>query len=271
MRNNVFFDDQDVFMSDALILTEKNGAVFVITLNRPNAMNALCTPLMQALKDALQQAQQDDTIKVLVIMGSEKAFAAGADIAEMKEKTYIEAYKENYITNAWEALATCRKPVIAAVRGFALGGGAELTMMCDIVLASPTAKFGQPEVNLGILPGAGATQRLGKSVGKAKAMDWCLTGRMISAEEAERAGLVSQILPEETFVDDVMKVAQTLAKKSLPSLMMIKEAVLASFETPLAQGITFERRLFHAVFATHDQKEGMAAFLEKRKPEFKDA
>jgi enoyl-CoA hydratase len=257
-------------MTEPLLLTEQNGAVFVITLNRPQAMNALSTPLMRALKDALHQAEADDGIKVLVILGSEKAFAAGADIAEMKDKTYIEAYKENYITNAWEALANFRKPVIAGVRGFALGGGAELTMMCDIVLASPSAKFGQPEVNLGILPGAGATQRLGKSVGKAKAMDWCLSGRMVSAEEAERAGLVSQILPEETFADDVMKIAQTLAKKSLPSLMMIKESVLASFETPLAQGIAFERRLFHAVFATHDQKEGMAAFLEKRKPDFKD-
>jgi enoyl-CoA hydratase len=257
-------------MTEPLLLTEQNGAVFVITLNRPQAMNALNTPLMRALKDALHKAEADDAIKVLVILGSEKAFAAGADIAEMKDKTYIEAYKENYITNAWEALANFRKPVIAGVRGFALGGGAELTMMCDIVLASPSAKFGQPEVNLGILPGAGATQRLGKSVGKAKAMDWCLSGRMVSAEEAERAGLVSQILPEETFADDVMKIAQTLAKKSLPSLMMIKESVLASFETPLAQGIAFERRLFHAVFATHDQKEGMAAFLEKRKPDFKD-
>jgi enoyl-CoA hydratase len=257
-------------MTEPLLLTEQNGAVFVITLNRPQAMNALNTPLMRALKDALHQAEADDGIKVLVILGSEKAFAAGADIAEMKDKTYIEAYKENYITNAWEALANFRKPVIAGVRGFALGGGAELTMMCDIVLASPSAKFGQPEVNLGILPGAGATQRLGKSVGKAKAMDWCLSGRMVSAEEAERAGLVSQILPEETFAEDVLKIAQTLAKKSLPSLMMIKESVLASFETPLAQGIAFERRLFHAVFATHDQKEGMAAFLEKRKPDFKD-
>ena len=254
----------------SLINTEIDDHVFIIILNRPQAMNALCTPLMQQLKHALINAEADDNIKVIVIFGSDKAFAAGADISEMKDKNYSEVYKDNYITKEWEALTTCRKPVIAAVRGFALGGGNELAMMCDIILASPSAKFGQPEVNLGILPGAGGTQRLGKSVGKAKAMDWCLSGRMITAEEAERAGLISQILPEETFIEDTMKIAHNLAKKSLPSLMMIKEAVLTSFETPLSQGITFERRMFHAVFATSDQKEGMTAFLEKRKPVFTD-
>ncbi len=251
------------------ILVETRGRVGIVRLNRPKALNALCDALIRDLGQALDAFEADPNIGAVVLTGSEKAFAAGADIKEMKDKTYIDAYLQDFITVGWERVTTCRKPVIAAVAGFALGGGNEVAMMCDFIIAADNAKFGQPEINLGVMPGSGGTQRLTRFVGKSKAMDLCLTGRMMDAAEAERCGLVSRVVPAAQLMDEAIKAAETIAAKSLPAAMMVKEAVNRAFETTLAEGIRFERRLFHAAFAMEDQKEGMAAFVEKRQPNFK--
>lgn len=243
--------------------------VGVITLNRPKALNALNSDLIKELGHALDIYEEDDEIGVVVVTGSEKAFAAGADIKEMSEKTYMDAYLEDFITNGWERITKFRKPIIAAVAGYALGGGCELAMMCDFIIAADNAKFGQPEITLGIIPGAGGTQRLTRAVGKAKAMEMCLTSRQIDAEEAERSGLVSRVVPLDNLMDEAMKTASKIAKLSRPIVMMAKECVNRSFETNLTEGVLFERRTFHSTFATEDQKEGMSAFIDKRQPEFK--
>jgi enoyl-CoA hydratase len=255
-------------MSYEFIIAETREAVGFIRLNRPKAYNALNVGLVTELKAALDAFEADPGIGCIVITGNEKAFAAGADIKEMKDKTFVECYNEDFITSTWERIPTCRKPVIAAVAGLALGGGCEFAMMCDFIIAADNAKFGQPEINLATMPGAGGTQRLTRAVGKAKAMELCLTGRMMDAAEAERAGLVSRVVPAAELEAEVMKTAEEIAKKSLPAVMMAKEAVNRAFETTLAEGIRFERRMFHATFATADQKEGMAAFAEKRAPNF---
>jgi enoyl-CoA hydratase len=257
-------------MSYRNIIVKTEGAVGVITLNRPDALNALNSALMDELSAALDTFEADAAIRCIVITGSEKAFAAGADIKEMQSKSYIDAYKEDFITRNWERTASVRKPVIAAVAGFALGGGCELAMMCDFIIAADNAKFGQPEINLGIGPGAGGTQRLTRLAGKAKAMDMCLTGRMIDAAEAERCGLAARVVPLAELMPETMKAANKIASVSLPAAMMVKECVNRALETTLAEGIRFERRVFHAMFATEDQKEGMAAFAEKRKAAFRD-
>jgi enoyl-CoA hydratase len=254
----------------ANILVERRGAVGIITLNRPQALNALNAALISEMGIAFDDLEGDPAIGAIVLTGSEKAFAAGADIKEMADKTYMQAYREDFITLGWERVGQCRKPVIAAVAGFALGGGCEVAMMCDIVIAAENARFGQPEINLGTMPGAGGTQRLPRFIGKAKAMDLCLTGRMMDAAEAERAGLVSRIVPPEQLLDEALAVAERIAAMSQPIAMMAKEAVNRAFETTLAEGVRFERRLFHSTFATEDQKEGMAAFVAKRKPAFKN-
>lgn len=256
-------------MSYENILIEKRGAVGLVTLNRPKALNALSSAVMSELTRALDEFETDDGIGAVVLTGSEKAFAAGADIKEMQDKDYMEVYLSDFITSGWERLTTCRKPVVAAVAGYALGGGCELAMMCDVIIAAENAKFGQPEITLGIMPGAGATQRLTRWMGKSKAMEMCLTGRMMDAQEAERAGLVSRVVSTPELVDEAVKTAQKIAEFSRPIAMMIKESVNRAYETTLAEGIRFERRLFHSTFATEDQKEGMAAFVEKRKPTFK--
>jgi enoyl-CoA hydratase len=250
------------------LLTEIRGRVGLITLHRPQALNALNSALIAELNTVLNQYEADENIGAIVITGSEKAFAAGADIKEMQSKTYMEVYKGDFI-GSWERVATCRKPVIAAVAGFALGGGCEMAMMCDFIICADNAKFGQPEINLGVMPGAGGTQRLTRFVGKSKAMDMCLSGRMMDAAEAERAGLVSRVVPLADLMTEAMKAADVIAAKSLPIVMMTKESVNRSYESTLADGIRFERRVFHSMFATEDQKEGMAAFAEKRKPVFK--
>ena len=252
------------------ILVERRGAVGIVTLNRPAALNALNAALIAELAAALDDLERDETIGAIVVTGNEKAFAAGADVKEMVSKTYPETYCEDFITSGWERIAQCRKPVIAAVAGFALGGGCEIAMMCDIVIAADTARFGQPEINLGTIPGAGGTQRLTRFVGKAKAMDLCLTGRMMDAAEAERAGLVSRIVPAAELLSEAVKIAERVAAMSRPIAMMVKEAVNRTYETTLAEGVRFERRLFHSTFATEDQKEGMAAFIDKRKPSFRN-
>ena len=257
-------------MSYEFITVEMKARVGVITLNRPKQMNALNAKLMQELGRALRAFDADAGVGAIVIAGNEKAFAAGADIAAMKDFSYMDAYLGDYITRDWEDILSIRKPVIAAVAGYALGGGNEVAMMCDIVIAADNAKFGQPEVNLGALPGSGGTQRLPRAVGKAKAMDLCLTARMMDAQEAERAGLVSRVVPPDKLMDEALAVAQKIAGYSLPVVMMIKEAVNRTYETTLSEGVLFERRLFHSSFALEDQKEGMAAFLEKRKPTFKN-
>jgi enoyl-CoA hydratase len=256
-------------MSYEYILTETRGRVALITLNRPKQLNALAPKLMQELGAALYAFDADDGVGAIVITGSEKAFAAGADIGVMKDFDFQHAFKTNYITRDWEHLRNVRKPVIGAVAGYALGGGCELAMMCDIVIAAESAKFGQPEITLGILPGSGGTQRLPRAVGKAKAMDLCLTARMMDAQEAERAGLVSRVVPNDKLLEEAMAAAEKIAAQSLPATMMIKEAVNRAYESTLSEGVLFERRLFHAAFALDDQKEGMAAFVEKRKPAFK--
>ena len=253
------------------ILVETRGAVGLIRLNRPAALNALCDALVREMGQALDGFEADPAIGAVVLTGSDKAFAAGADIKEMKDRSFVDVYLSDFITVGWERVTKCRKPVIAAVAGFALGGGCELAMMCDFIIAADTAKFGQPEINLGIMPGAGGTQRLTRFVGKSKAMDMCLTGRMMDAAEAERSGLVSRIVPADKLVDEALKAAETIVAKSRPSVLMIKEAVNRSYETTLAEGVRFERRLFHATFATDDQKEGMDAFVAKRKPSFKNS
>jgi len=257
-------------MSYDLIKVEHKGRVGLITLNRPKQLNALNPQLMQELGVALQGFDAHDDVGAIVITGNDKAFAAGADIGVMKDYSYMDAFKADYITRDWEHIRRIRKPVIAAVSGYALGGGNELAMMCDIVIAAENARFGQPEINLGIMPGAGGTQRLPRAVGKAKAMDLCLTARMMDAQEAERAGLVSRIVPLDKLMEEAMAVAEKIAGYSLPVVMMIKESINRAYESSLAEGVLFERRLFHSQFALADQKEGMAAFLEKRKPGFKN-
>lgn len=250
------------------LLTRTEGPVGIITLNRPKQLNALNDRLMDELGAALKAFDADDAIGCIVLTGSEKAFAAGADIAAMAQYTFSDVYRSEYITRNWEALRQVRKPVIAAVAGFALGGGCEVAMMCDIVIAAENAKFGQPEVKIGVIPGAGGTQRLPRAIGKAKAMDMALTGRMMDAAEAERAGLVSRVVPLDKVMDEALATALTIAAMPRLAVLAAKEAVNRAFEGPLADGLMFERRLFHAMFATQDQKEGMAAFLDKRTPNF---
>lgn len=252
------------------ILVDRHDNVGLITLHRPKALNALCGQLMDELTHAIEAFEKDQAIGCMVLTGSEKAFAAGADIKEMADKSYADVMREDFITANWEAAAKTRKPIIAAVAGYALGGGCELAMMCDFILAADTAKFGQPEINLGVIPGAGGTQRLTRFVGKSKAMEMCLTGRMMDAEEAERCGLVSRIIAADNLVDEALAVAQKIAEKSLPSVMIAKECVNVAFETTLREGVHYERRVFHSLFAFDDQKEGMAAFIEKRAPQFED-
>ena len=256
-------------MPYANILTETRGRVGLITLNRPKQLNALNDALMTELGDALLKFDADEAIGAIVLTGNDKAFAAGADIGAMVNWSYMDVYKSDYITRNWEALKRTRKPVIAAVAGFALGGGCEIALACDIVVAADTAKFGQPEIKIGAMPGAGGSQRLPRAVGKAKAMDIILTARMMDAQEAERAGLVSRVVPADKLLDEALAVANAICEFSAPVVMMAKEAVNRAFETPLAEGILFERRMFHSLFATEDQKEGMRAFVEKRKPGFK--
>ena len=249
------------------ILVETRGKVGIVTLNRPKALNALNSELIAELNRALDGFEVDEKIGCVVLTGSSKAFAAGADIKEMSTLTYIDAYVGDFITT-WDRVSRNRKPIIAAVAGYALGGGCELAMMCDFILAADNAKFGQPEITLGVMPGAGGTQRLTRLVGKSKAMEMNLTGRLMDAEEAERAGLVSRIIPLDDLLEEAIKVATKIADFSLPSVMMTKESVNRAYETTLAEGVRFERRLFHAMFSTEDQKEGMAAFVEKRSPQF---
>ena len=256
-------------MAYETILTETRGKAGLITINRPDALNALNSVVIREITDALDAFDRDASIGAVVLTGSEKAFAAGADVKEMKDLSFPSAYLDDFVT-AWDAIPQHRKPQIAAVSGFALGGGCELAMMCDFILASDTAKFGQPEIRLGIMPGVGGSQRLTRAVGKAKAMEMCLTGRMMDANEAERAGLVSRIVPVADLVEEAVKTAQTIAGFSRQSVLMTKEAVNRAFESTLAEGIRFERRLFQSLFATQDQKEGMAAFVEKRPAAFKD-
>jgi enoyl-CoA hydratase len=251
------------------IIVETKGRVGVIRLNRPQALNALNRALITELMQAIAAFEADDDIGCMLITGSEKAFAAGADIKEMADKTFIEAYLENFCAD-WDGAARARKPIVAAVAGFALGGGCELAMQCDLIIAGDTAKFGQPEIKLGVIPGIGGTQRLTRAVGKAKAMDLILTGRMMDAAEAERSGLVARVVPAASLMDEAMKVADTIATMSLPSVLAAKESINAAFESSLAEGVRFERRIFHSLFATDDQKEGMKAFVEKRKPEWKN-
>jgi enoyl-CoA hydratase len=251
------------------IQIERHGKAGLVRLHRPEALNALNAKLMAELDDALSAFEADSEIGCVVLTGSDKAFAAGADIKEMREKGFADAFLEDFLAR-WDAVARTRKPIIAAVSGFALGGGCEVAMMCDFILASDTAQFGQPEIKLGVIPGAGGTQRLTRAVGKAKAMELCLTGRFMGAEEAERAGLVSRIVPAQDLVADAIKTAQAIAAMSLPAVLTAKDAINRAFETTLAEGVKFERRAFYALFATQDQKEGMAAFVEKRRPAFKN-
>ena len=252
------------------ILLERKGRVGVITLNRPKALNALNSQLMREVVAAVEELDADREIGAILLTGSERAFAAGADIKEMAPKTFSEVYAEDFFSE-WDRLSSARTPIIAAVSGYALGGGCELAMLCDFIIASDTAKFGQPEIKLGVIPGIGGSQRLTRAIGKAKAMDMCLTGRNMDAEEAERAGLVSRVVPADELLDVALDAATTIASMSLPAVIMAKEAVNRSFETTLAEGVRFERRVFHSTFATADQKEGMAAFVEKRTPDFKHA
>ncbi|MBU6506876.1 MAG: enoyl-CoA hydratase [Alphaproteobacteria bacterium] len=251
------------------ILVETRGAVGLITLNRPQALNALCDALIRELGQALDAFEADEAIGAIVLTGSDKAFAAGADIKEMQSLSFTDVYLGDFV-KSWERVTLCRKPVIAAVAGYALGGGCELAMMCDTIVCAESAKFGQPEINLGITPGAGGSQRLTRFVGKAKAMDMILTGRMMDAAEAERSGLVSRVVPAAKLVDEAVKMAAQIAALSRPAVLAAKEMINRAYETTLAEGVRFERRLFHALFATADQKEGMLAFVEKRKPNFRN-
>jgi enoyl-CoA hydratase len=252
------------------ILVRQEGAVAIVTLNRPKALNALNSELLAELVAALEGFDADDGVRAIVLTGSERAFAAGADIKEMAPQSYMDMFKTNFFAWAADRIAAVRKPIIAAVAGYALGGGCELAMLCDFIIAADTAKFGQPEITLGVMPGIGGTQRLTRFVGKSKAMEMCLTGRNMDAGEAERSGLVSRVVSAADLVAEALKAAQKIAEQSVPIVMMTKETVNRAYETTLAEGIRFERRLFHAMFATEDQKEGMAAFSEKRKPAFKD-
>lgn len=258
-------------MSEQLVLSSEQGKVGVLTLNRPKVLNALNNEIMQALSDALLAFEKNENIHVIVLTGSEKAFAAGADISAMQKWSYMDVYKSDYIGGFWETMKTSiRKPVIAAVSGYALGGGCELAMMCDLIYAAENAKFGQPEIKLGTIPGLGGTQRLTRAVGKAKAMDLVLSGRMMDAKEAESSGLVARVFPNENFLQEVVKAVEGMAQFSSPVLMMAKQCVNAAQETTLEQGLSYERRIFHATFALEDQKEGMSAFVEKRTPQFKN-
>ncbi len=260
-------------MSEPLILVEilpQPAKVALVRFNRPKVLNALNNALAIELETALQALDADPNVHVIVVTGSEKAFAAGADIAEMSSQSFATMFNQNYITAHWEAARNVRKPIIAAVSGYALGGGCEFAMMCDIIIAADTAKFGQPEITIGTIPGMGGTQRLPRAIGKAKAMEWCLTGRMVSAQEAEAAGLVARVVPAEKLLEEALATAAKIASHSLLSVMMLKETLNAAFETTLDQGLKFERRQFHASFSTSDQKEGMQAFLEKRKPAYKN-
>ncbi len=252
------------------IILETDGAAGIVTLNRPEALNAFSDLLMDELTDALIKLEADDDIGCIVITGSEKAFAAGADIKEMASKTYMEVFNEQFITRNWEETTRCRKPVIAAVAGYALGGGCELAMMADFIIAADNAKFGQPEITIGAMPGAGGTQRLARFIGKSKAMEMCLTGRMMDVQEAERCGLVSRIVPKGELRAEAIKTAKQIASYSRPIVMLTKDAVNRAFELPLTEGVRFERRVFHSIFGTEDQREGMAAFVEKRKPTFRN-
>jgi enoyl-CoA hydratase len=252
-----------------VVLTEIHGRVGLIRLNRPAALNALNNEVVDGIGRTIDAFEADEAIGAIVITGSEKAFAAGADIGFMKDFGYMDAYKPDFITRNWERIKTARKPVIAAVAGYALGGGCEIAMMCDLIYAAENAKFGQPEIKLGTLPGAGGTQRLPRAIGKAKAMDMCLTGRLMDAQEAERSGLVARIFPTDKLVEEAIAAAQIIASFSLPVVMMVKESVNRAYESSLSEGLVFERRTFHASFALEDQKEGMSAFAAKRKPDFK--
>ncbi|CAK9890270.1 MULTISPECIES: enoyl-CoA hydratase [Pseudomonas] len=256
-------------MSFETILLDIHGKVGLITLNRPQALNALNAQIVGEINQALDQLEADPNIGCVVLTGSAKAFAAGADIKEMADLRYPQIYVDDLFSDA-DRIANRRKPIIAAVSGFALGGGCELAMMCDFILAADNAKFGQPEINLGVLPGMGGTQRLTRAVGKAKAMELCLSGRLMGAEEAERSGLVARVVPQAELIEEALKVAATIASKSIPMTMMVKESVNRAFEVNLAEGVRFERRVFHAAFATEDQKEGMAAFIAKREAQFKN-
>jgi enoyl-CoA hydratase len=256
-------------MAYEMIVVETKGRVGLIRLDRPKALNALCAQLIRELEDAIATFEADPGIGCMILTGSDKAFAAGADIKEMSSKNYMDVYMADFITVGWECISKTRKPIIAAVAGFALGGGCEFAMMCDLIIAAENAKFGQPEINLGTIPGAGGTQRLPRFVGKSKAMDLCLTGRMMGAEEAERCGLVTRVVPLENLMEEAMKTANSIAAKSLPIAMICKESVNRAFETTLAEGVRFERRLFHSTFATEDKMEGMAAFVEKREASFR--
>lgn len=250
------------------IIAETRGNVALITLNRPAALNALNQALANELNDALDGYEANNDVACIVITGSEKAFAAGADIKEMVDKNYIDAYLDDFLGN-WDRVARCRKPVIAAVAGYALGGGCELAMMCDFIIAANTAKFGQPEIQIGVMPGAGGSQRLTRFIGKAKAMDMCLTGRMMDAEEAERSGLVSRVVEADDLVEEAMKIAEKISEFSPTAVMMTKECINRAYETTMSEGVRFERRLFHSMFGTEDQREGMTAFIEKRSANFK--
>lgn len=251
------------------ILVERFKNVACITLNRPEALNALNNKMMGELTKALKEIEADDDVRAIVLTGSEKAFAAGADIKEIASKTYMDVYQEDFITANWEEAAKCRKPIIAAVAGYALGGGCELAMMCDFILAADNAKFGQPEINIGVIPGAGGTQRLTRLIGKSKAMEMVLTGRFMDADEAERSGLVSRVVPADQLLEEAVNVAEKIASYSAPAVMMAKECVDTAYETTLDQGMRFERRVFHSLFSTEDQKEGMSAFIDKRSADFK--
>ncbi len=255
-------------MSAPMVKSEIRGRVGLLTLNRPEVLNALSNELITELAQAMRAFDADESVGVIVLTGSEKAFAAGADIAAMQSWSYTDVYKQDYLGHDWESLRRIRKPIIAAVAGYALGGGCELAMLCDFIIAADTARFGQPEITLGIIPGFGGTQRLPRAIGKAKAMDLILTGRPMKADEAEQVGLVARVVPAQALMEETMKVAEKIASMSLPSVIMAKENVNRAYEAPLNEGLLFERRNFHALFATEDQKEGMAAFLDKRSPNF---
>jgi enoyl-CoA hydratase len=256
-------------MSESLVKVEVRGRVGLLTLNRPKVLNALSNAVIAELADAMRAFDADENIGAMVLTGNEKAFAAGADISAMAQWSYMDVYKADYIAGDWDALRRISNPIIEAVAGYSLGGGCELAMVCDFIIAAENAKFGQPEINLGVIPGYGGTQRLPRAVGKAKAMDLVLTGRMMDVAEAERAGLVARVVPVERLLEEAVAAAEIIASKSLPSVVMAKECVNRAFESSLAESLLFERRNFHALFSTEDQKEGMKAFVEKRKPDFK--
>ncbi|PPR78105.1 MAG: putative enoyl-CoA hydratase echA8 [Alphaproteobacteria bacterium MarineAlpha2_Bin1] len=256
-------------MNYETIITETKGKVILLMLNRPDQLNALNAELIDELGDAIKNAENNENISAIIITGNDKAFAAGADIKEMKDKSFASSYMENFISR-WEAITFCRKPIIAAVAGYALGGGCELAMMCDFILAAESAKFGQPEIKLGIIPGAGGTQRLSRFVGKSKAMEMILTGRMMDADEAERCGLVSRVIKDEELISESIKTATDIANLSSPSVFLAKDSVNYAYNSALSQGVEYERKLFYSTFSLNDQKEGMEAFIEKRKPNFKN-